>query len=54
MMISDSFIYIIVALLGLTPQAYKACTFSSLRPKKELGVSNRDINDATGRGILPV
>ena len=39
-----------VRVLGCTPQAYKACACPSLRPKKEPGVSDRDINGLTDGG----
>jgi len=35
---------------GCTPHAYKTCTCSALRLKKEPGVSNRDVNDLTDKG----
>ena len=38
--------------LGCIPQAYEACTCPVLRPKKDPGVSNRDISGLMDRGKL--
>ena len=40
-------------LLDYTLQACKPCACPASRPKKEPGVSNRDINDFMDRGSLP-
>lgn len=37
-------------LLGCTPQTYKACACPTSRPKKEPGVSNRDVSGVTDGG----
>ena len=39
-------------LLGCTPQTYEACACPASRPKKEPGVSNRDISGLTDSGTL--
>ena len=47
---ASSVSWLLLQLMGCTPQAYKACTSPASRPKKEPGVSDRDINGLTDGG----